>query len=110
MVTYDTFERDGAKVVKFAGRLTAVETRTVKNDIYSIATSAPGDIIFDVSDLELLASDGLAMIIEARHKALKNKRQLVIVCCNDNIREVFEITKLFKIFKIYDSLDEALKQ
>jgi len=110
MVSFETSDYDVAKVVSFRGRLTAAEADAVRNDIFSIVQQARGNVIFDVSNLDLLASDGLAMIIGARNKAVKDNREVMIVCKNDNIREVFEVTKLYKIFKIHNTLEEALKK
>ena len=110
MVTFETCDHGSMKVITFRGRLTAAETDVVRNDIFSVVQQAKGDVIFDVSNLDLLASDGLAMIIGARNKAIKNNKKVIIVCKNDNIREVFEITKLYKIFAIYDTVEEALKK
>jgi anti-sigma B factor antagonist len=63
-------------------------------------------LIVDLSEVPFMDSSGLAALIGAQ-KAVRPKTQ-VIVICPDNLRRIFEVTRLDSIVTVVGSLAEAL--
>jgi len=64
-------------------------------------------LVFDLSRTTMLSSDGIGVLLHARSRLSKAAGEVSIVCPNNDILRLFELTKLTKIFKIYSSLDEV---
>ncbi|MEA2482364.1 MAG: anti-sigma factor antagonist [Thermoleophilaceae bacterium] len=63
-------------------------------------------LIVDMSEVPFMDSSGLAALIGAQ-KALGDTTQMVVVC-PDNLRRIFEVTRIDSIVSIVGSLPEAL--
>jgi anti-anti-sigma factor len=63
-------------------------------------------LIVDMSEVPFMDSSGLAALIGAQ-KALGETTQMVVVC-PDNLRRIFEVTRIDSIVSIVGSLPEAL--
>ena len=63
-------------------------------------------LIVDMSEVPFMDSSGLAALIGVQ-KALRDKTQMIVVC-PDNLRRIFEVTRLDSIVSVVGSLPEAL--
>jgi anti-sigma B factor antagonist len=63
-------------------------------------------LIVDMSEVPFMDSSGLAALIGA-HKAFRARTHMVVVC-PDNLRRIFEVTRLDSIVSIVGTLPEAL--
>ena len=63
-------------------------------------------LIVDMSEVPFMDSSGLAALIGAQ-KAFREQTRMVVVC-PDNLRRIFEVTRLDAIVSIVGSLPEAL--
>jgi anti-sigma B factor antagonist len=63
-------------------------------------------LIVDMSEVPFMDSSGLAALIGAQ-KALRERTQLIVVC-PENLRRIFEVTRLDTIVSVVASLPEAL--
>ncbi len=70
-------------------------------------SSNPSKVIVDLSDVKVLNSSGLGMIVGAHTSCTKNKCKLVIAGPSEKILELFKITNLTQILTIKDSLESA---
>jgi anti-anti-sigma factor len=59
-----------------------------------------------MSEVLFMDSSGLAALIGAQ-KALQDSTQLIVVC-PENLRRIFEVTRLDSIVSVVGSLPEAL--
>ena len=82
---------------------------------YSISSAlrAPLDegvvaFVVDLTDVDLITSDGLRVLLELRHRVIKRDGFVRLVCPNPLLYEVFAMTKLDQIFPIFQSREEAL--
>lgn len=62
-------------------------------------------LIVDMSEVPFMDSSGLAALIGAQ-KALKGRTTLVVIC-PENLRRIFEVTRLDSIVSVVGSLPEA---
>lgn len=85
----------GTQVIEFS---TLVEEALSKN---------PSKVIVDLSDVKVLNSSGLGMIVGAHTSCTKNNCKLVIASPSEKVLELFRITNLTQILTIKDSLESA---
>ena len=69
--------------------------------------SKPTKIIVDLTNVKVLNSSGLGMIVGAHTSCTKNKCKLVIAAPSEKILELFKITNLTQILTINDTLESA---
>jgi len=66
-------------------------------------------IVVDFSGVSYIDSSGLATLIEMLQRLKKAGGAMRFCGMNENIKSVFEITKLHKLFQIFEGRDAALK-
>ena len=66
-------------------------------------------IIVDLAKVTFIDSGGLGVLVSGAKRVRRNNGTLDIVCCDDNITRILEITGLDRIFGIYATREEALK-
>lgn len=85
----------GTQVIEFSNLVdSAIETN-------------PSKLIIDLTDVNVLNSSGLGMIVGAHTSCAKKAFPLVIAAPNSKITELFKITNLSQILTITDSLESA---
>jgi anti-sigma B factor antagonist len=67
-------------------------------------------VIFDLTDLKHINSSGISIFVKTMTKCRINEGDLVIANPNNNIFQLFEITKMNEVFSIHDSKEAALNQ
>jgi len=67
-------------------------------------------VIFDLTDLKHINSSGISIFVKTMTKCRINQGDLVIANPNNNIFQLFEITKMNEVFSIHDSKESALNQ
>jgi len=77
------------------------------NLVDSAIENTPTKVIIDLSDVKVLNSSGLGMIVGAHTSCSKKDFPLVIAAPNPKILELFKITNLTQILTIKDSLQDA---
>lgn len=63
-------------------------------------------LIVDMSEVPFMDSSGLAALIGAQ-KAVRTRIRLIVVC-PENLRRIFEVTRLDSVVAVVGSLPEAL--
>lgn len=65
-------------------------------------------IIFDLSELRVMNSTGLNILIHSLTGARKSGGEVLISGISDKVKQLFIITKLNTIFQVYDTEEDAL--
>jgi anti-sigma B factor antagonist len=65
-------------------------------------------IIFDMSDLRIMNSTGLNVLIHSLTVARKSGGEVLICGVSERIRKLFIVTKLNTIFRVLDTEEDAL--
>jgi anti-sigma B factor antagonist len=66
-------------------------------------------IIVDLAKVTFIDSTALGVLVSGAKRVRPQNGTLDIVCADDNITRIFEITGLDRIFGIYPSREDALK-
>jgi anti-sigma B factor antagonist len=97
---------DETQLVAIHGDVDLKTARLFRGALDEAAQDGKPRLIVDMSEVPFMDSSGLAALIGAQ-KALREATQLVVVC-PDNLRRIFEVTRLDAIVSIVGSLPEAL--
>ena len=65
-------------------------------------------MIFNLSGIERMNSSGLGILIQVFTSFKNNGGSVKLAEAGDNVKKLFEITKLNQIFETYDTEAEAL--
>lgn len=65
-------------------------------------------IIFDLSDLRVMNSTGLNILIHSLTGARKSGGEVLICGVSEKVKQLFIITKLNTIFQVHDTEEDAL--
>ncbi len=65
-------------------------------------------IIFDLSDLRIMNSTGLNILIHSLTAARKSGGEVLVCGVSDKVKQLFIVTKLNTIFQVCDTEEDAL--
>lgn len=101
-------DRNGITVLALQGAiLGGPEANALNEDLHRLIDEGKKRVIIDLSQVTLMNSSGLGMLIGGYTTMKNNGGELKLACLNDNVRKLIEITKLHTIFTPYESVDEA---
>lgn len=67
------------------------------------------NMIMDLNELSFMDSSGIGLIMGRYKNVLENRGELLIVCTNESIKRILDMSGLLKIINQYPSLDVAYK-
>ena len=94
------------QIVQIYGDVDLKTARSFRHALDEAAQDGKQRLIVDMSEVPFMDSSGLAALIGAQ-KALRATTRVVVVC-PENLRRIFEVTRLDSVVSIVASLPEAL--
>lgn len=85
------------------------ETPVLKAELEAAAPAVGWKVVLDLSEVRLLASAGLGMVVSLSKKCRENGGKLVLCAMDPMLKSVFEMTKLDRILTIVETRDLAMK-
>ena len=109
---FSTTVVDGAHVITFS-RSDVVDAQYIKrvgDDIYHHLkpVDAPR-VVLNLHNVNFLSSSAIGMLVALKTVVAKKNGKICLANVDDNIGQVFKITKMHKIMKIHDSIDKAIE-
>ena len=101
--------KDDVAVLSIDGEVAMFSSPQARNAIMELVKKRVPKVIVELSNVSYMDSSGVATLIEGLQLCQKYNGLLVVAGLRDNVREVFELTRLDKIFKIYSDVDAAKK-
>lgn len=103
-------EPDAAKikVVTVEGELEMFTSIKLKKYLDNIIEAGANKVILDFEAMTYINSLGLGILTEILKKSKKEGGALALINLSDEVRKIFEITKLVKFFKIFETEKEAV--
>ena len=105
---YTIDERGPATVVALSGELVFETARKVERELRAIEEQTPSTIALDLSELSMIDSTGLALVVSADARAREENRRLVVIEGPDAVQRVFRMTRLDDRLDIAPSLERGL--
>jgi anti-sigma B factor antagonist len=97
---------DQTQLVGIYGDVDLKTARPFRSALDEAASDGKSRLIVDMSEVPFMDSSGLAALIGAQ-KAFRDRTDMIVVC-PENLRKIFEVTRLDSIVSIVSSLPEAL--
>jgi anti-sigma B factor antagonist len=94
------------QLVAIYGDVDLKTARSFRGALDEAAQDGKPRLIVDMSEVPFMDSSGLAALIGAQ-KAFREKTRVIVVC-PDNLRRIFEVTRLDAIVAVVATLPEAL--
>lgn len=109
---YTTQTVDGVCVVAFQQShiLDAMTIERMSSSLKElIGSSETGRFVFDFARVTYLSSSALGMLIGLQRRVVHRQAFVKLAGINDEVMEVFRITKLDTVFDIYKDRDSAVE-
>lgn len=99
---------NGHHVVTPRGEIDLATSGQFKSTLDELVVAGHVHLVVDLSEVAFLDSTGLGALIGARRKTHAFKGSFSIVCADEQLLRVFEITGLDKVFAMHTTLDDAV--
>ncbi|MDN5341678.1 STAS domain-containing protein [Oceanotoga sp. DSM 15011] len=101
-------ENEKAFVAKVSGDIDAYHSATFKQKIIEHMDNIDKKIIaVDLSEVSYIDSAGLGAIVSLIKESKKHEKEVVLLSLQNQIRRIFEMTKLDKIIRTEDTIEEV---
>ena len=102
-----TYLAGDACLVFLEGEFDLAAVPALRAELFEILSDGRQDVVVDLTDVTLLDSATLGVLLRVLRAAKAQQRSLVLVARDERILKTFRITALDRLFEIYGSLDEA---
>lgn len=98
---------DDFDVIEIGGEIDVYTAPRLRESIVTAVEAGHNRLIIDVQQVQFLDSTGLGVLVGALKRVRADGGSLDIVCTQERILKIFEITGLDKVFGLHGSVDEA---
>jgi anti-sigma B factor antagonist len=89
--------------------LDALQIDEIGEELYELVEKKDRQkLILDFSNVKFLSSSALSVLITLHKKSVQIKGQVILCSLRDDLRKVFEITRLDRMFTFCPKLEDAL--
>ena len=104
----DVTEYDsGVNVLAVRGEVDVYTAPRLREKLVELVSKGKHHIVVDLEAVDFLDSTGLGVLVGGLKRLRSHEGDLSLVCTQQRILKVFEITGLTKVFTIYESVDAA---
>ncbi|MFZ2501101.1 MAG: STAS domain-containing protein [Nocardioides sp.] len=108
-LSLSTRDEAGRVVVDVAGEIDVYTAPKLREKLSELVAEGVHDIVLDLEAVEFLDSTGLGVLVGGLKKVRAQGGTLHLVCTEDRLLKIFQITGLSKVFAIFDSVEAALQ-
>src|SRR5437660_2512461 len=104
----DVTERDGYAVLAVRGEVDVYTAPRFRERLIELVSDGKHRIVVDLEGVDFLDSTGLGVLVGGLKRVRSHDGDLSLVCTQNRILKVFEITGLTRVFSIYETVEDAL--
>ncbi|MDF5752559.1 STAS domain-containing protein [Spongiactinospora sp. TRM90649] len=93
-------ERSGGQVVRVGQRLDAGTVARVRHRLHRAVDSGEGDLVVDLTGLEMIDATGLGVLVGTHRRALGAGRHLVLRAVPPRVMRVLTVTRLNRVLRV----------
>ena len=108
-MAFTVSEASGITVVDVDGQLIVGNRQELKQKVLDELEEGARKFVIDFENTGYIDSSGLGVLVSLSKKIREQGGQLRLASLNEDLRTLFELTKLDTLFEIADSRDEALE-
>ncbi|MFC4589236.1 STAS domain-containing protein [Sphaerisporangium corydalis] len=90
----------GYQVVSVGSRLDVGTVARVRPRLHAAVDAGDGDMIVDLSELEMIDAAGLGVLVGTHRRALRAERRLVLRAVPPRVMRVLAITRLHRVLRV----------
>jgi anti-sigma B factor antagonist len=109
MATLETKDTEGVKWVRLIGSLTCEGVDEV-SDAFAAATQGAGPLVIDLSDVSVIATPGIAMLLNVDRQLKGTGGRMILTGTHDFVQEVLHRCRLDRIWTVIPDPSQALDQ
>lgn len=102
-------EKNKATILHCEGSLDANTVSEFKKETVRLLDEGSVKFIIDGSRLDFVDSMGLGSLISLLRKAKQQNGDVMVVNLTNDVKTIFEITRLNKLFRVFENIDDACK-
>lgn len=103
----DVSEQNGYTVLAVKGEVDVYTAPRLRERLVELASEGKYKIVVNLEGVDFLDSTGLGVLVGGLKRLRSHEGDLTLVCTQNRILKVFEITGLTKVFAIFDSVEAA---
>ncbi|MGH3458463.1 STAS domain-containing protein [Aeromicrobium sp.] len=96
------------KIIEVGGEIDVYTAPRLREAIVAAIEAGHTRLVIDVENVDFLDSTGLGVLVGALKKVRGDGGTLDIVCTQERILKIFDITGLDKVFGLHDSVPAAM--
>lgn len=104
----DVKEQKGVPVLAVSGEVDVYTAPRLREKLVELVSQGNYRIVVDLEAVEFLDSTGLGVLVGGLKRVRTHDGSLSLVCTQQRILKVFDITGLNKVFTIHDTVDAAV--
>lgn len=97
-----------AAVLTLQGEVDVYTAPRLRESLVDLVNDGEHRIVVDLEGVDFLDSTGIGVLVGGLKRVRIHGGELALVCTQQRILKVFEITGLTTIFAVYDSVDAAM--
>lgn len=97
-------------VIEPSGILNAVKGNELRREITNLTATGVEIVLIDLQNVNFIDSSGLGALVAAMQSVKQANGKLFICSVNEQVRMVFELTKMDRILQIFANKDEFNSQ
>jgi anti-anti-sigma factor len=94
------------KIFQPSGILDGIQGAQLRREITSTVETGVEIVLLDFQDITFINSSGLGTLLAALKAVRATGGNIFICSINQQVKMVFEMTKMERIFKVFDNRDE----
>ena len=106
---FSLVKQDGVTVVDVDGQLIVGNRQELKQKVLEELEGGERRFVIDFANTGYIDSSGLGVLVSLSKKIREQGGELRLSGLNEDLRTLFELTKLDTLFKITNTKDEALQ-
>lgn len=108
-MAFTVVKKDGVTVVDVDGQLIVGNRQELKQKVLEELEGGDRKFVVDFANTGYIDSSGLGVLVSLSKKIREQGGELRLASLNEDLRTLFELTKLDTLFRIADSREEALE-
>lgn len=105
---FETTTDSGVTVLRLVGeRLDAHNSEALKGRLKEIFDGDAKRVLVDLAEVRFIDSSGLGALVSGFKNAMVHKGALALSGLQEQVRSMFDLTRLNRVFDIYATSDEA---
>ena len=103
-----TENRSDVIIVGLTGVLEVSLQQTLKDKLIQIAREQ-NDLVLNFAEVSFIDSSCLGALVSLAKTLREKKGDMKLVCLNEDVQSIFQITRLDRIFEIFETVDLAVE-